>query len=313
MGPYRGPAASEWQYHHELWKIRWEQAKLTPPRRTSLDEGLLRYLAGARAAAAAHPYLGLYDPDLDDAEGTPPPLTEVYVRQQSRPAAPDAHPGPRDDSPLEPAEVVFGNDARISVVIAGPGVGKSTLLRAQVRKAADQWLADKHSAGKRSRPVPVWVSARTLVGKTTHVHEGLAAASDVLPDHGRNPSLPPERFLQLPCAGAHWQLLVDGLDELPNASERRAVLEKLKTAIAEDPPLYRCVVATRPLPHNELGVLGDTASRYELQPFALEDVHAYVGKYFKHPLAATGGLPIAPRSSSARCAAPPWPSQPAPR
>lgn len=280
MGPYRGPAASEWQYHHELWKIRWEQAKLTPPRRTSLDEGLLRYLAGARAAAAAHPYLGLYDPDLDDAEGTPPPLTEVYVRQQSRPAAPDAHPGPRDDSPLEPAEVVFGNDARISVVIAGPGVGKSTLLRAQVRKAADQWLADKHSAGKRSRPVPVWVSARTLVGKTTHVHEGLAAASDVLPDHGRNPSLPPERFLQLPCAGAHWQLLVDGLDELPNASERRAVLEKLKTAIAEDPPLYRCVVATRPLPHNELGVLGDTASRYELQPFAPEDVHAYVGKYF---------------------------------
>ncbi|WP_393052964.1 NACHT domain-containing protein [Streptomyces sp. LN549] len=206
-------------------------------------------------------------------------MTEVYA-SASRPAAPDAHPGPRDDSPLEPAEVVFGNDARISVVIAGPGVGKSTLLRAQVRKAADQWLADKHSAGKRSRPVPVWVSARTLVGKTTHVHEGLAAASDVLPDHGRNPSPHPERFLQLPCAGAHWQLLVDGLDELPNASERRAVLEKLKTAIAEDPPLYRCVVATRPLPHNELGVLGDTASRYELQPFAPEDVHAYVGKYF---------------------------------
>ncbi|MET9887595.1 hypothetical protein ABZZ20_31560 [Streptomyces sp. NPDC006430] len=50
-------------------------------------------------------------------------------------------------------------------------------------------------------------------------------------------------------------MLVDDLDEHPTADERRAVLEKLANAVAADPPLYRCVVATRPLTENELNVL----------------------------------------------------------
>jgi hypothetical protein len=71
---------------------------------------------------------------------------------------------------------------------------------------------------------------------------------------------------------------------LPNADERRAVLVKLANAVAGEPVLYRCVVATRPTADNELhvldGVLGYQAPRYDLQSFTTEDVQAYAKRYF---------------------------------
>jgi hypothetical protein len=245
-------------------------------------------LRPARKAAEHHPYPGV------PGRMNPPSLAEVYVRQRSRPAARDSHglanrddpAATRGDSTLaaadEPAEVVFRTAERVCVLIAGPGGGKSTLLRTWLRAAAGEWLDGTQKAGRAGAAIPVWVSARDLAEEKP-ISAVLADATRKLSRYGRDPELDKARFRQRPCTGAHWQLLVDGLDELPNADERRAVLEKLANAVEDDPP-YRCVVATRPLANAELDArdraLGYQAPRYCLQPFTPNDLRAYIGRFF---------------------------------
>lgn len=267
------------------WNELYEQAQ----RGTGLDEEVRAYLEAVRKAAEQHPHPGIPGQ-------TAPPLAEVYIRQRSTPVAGDVREASCGDDPAaggtgpglpaeaEPAEAVFRKADRVCVLIAGPGCGKSTLLRTWLGEAAGDWLGSAGSARKTGAAVPVWVSARSLAGEGTQVPDALAAATRSLSRYGRYPELGTARFLERPCTGAYWQLLVDGLDELPNATERRVVLEKLANAVAEDPPLYRCVVATRPLAGDELDVvdrvLGHHAPRYDLQRFTSSDLHAYTEKYF---------------------------------
>ncbi|MEU0602213.1 hypothetical protein ABZ484_28865, partial [Streptomyces sp. NPDC006393] len=271
---------------------RWKDLHAEAQRRESLDEQVRGYLNAAGKTAEQHPNAGIAD------QAATPPLAEVYVRQHSQPTGRDEQRVYRDDAPAagtgegpvavaEPAEALFrktGRTDRMCVLIAGPGIGKSTLLRTRLREAAAEWLDPTGSARRTPVAVPVWVSARALVDEQEPIAESLAAATRSLSRYGRNPALDADRFLRRPCAGAHWQLLVDGLDELPNADQRRAVLDKLAYAVTEDPPLYRCVVATRPLADHELDildrVLGHQVPRYDLQPFTPGDLHTYTEKYF---------------------------------
>jgi hypothetical protein len=267
------------------WNKLYEDAQS----RTGLDEEVRAYLEAVRRSADRHPHPGIPG-------WAAPPLAEVYVRQRSAPLAQDGHEASRGDdsaavgsgpglhAEAEPAEAVFRKADGMCVIIAGPGCGKSTLLRTRLGEAAGEWLDGAGSGGKAGAAVPVWVSARSLVREETQVADALAAATRDLSRYGRHPELGTARFLERPCTGACWQLLVDGLDELPNAAERRAVLEKLANAVAEDPPLYRCVVATRPLAGNELNVLdrvlGRQVPHYDLQPFTPGDLYTYTEKYF---------------------------------
>ncbi|MFG1858406.1 NACHT domain-containing protein [Actinomadura geliboluensis] len=250
------------------WNRLYEDAQ----RGTGPGEEVRAYLKAVRKAADQHPHPGIPGQ-------TAPPLAEVYVRQRSTPAARHGL-----HAEVEPAEAVFRKADRVCVLIGGPGCGKSTLLRTWLSEAASEWLDGTGSVGKTGAAVPVWVSAHFLARDQRPVPDALAAATRNLSRYGRHPELAPARFLARPCPGAHWQLLVDGLDELPNAAERRAVLEKLANAVAEDPPLYRCVVATRPLAGNELDVLDRLLDRraphYDLQPFTPGDLHTYTQKYF---------------------------------
>ncbi|MEU5327377.1 NACHT domain-containing protein [Streptomyces parvus] len=263
----------------------WSELFKAAQQATGLDEEVRGYLEAAWKAAEQHPYPGV------PGQVSPPSLAAVYVRQRSRLAAQDGHTtsrkgsatGPGEKSgaaPVKAAEAVFHALDRVCVLVAGPGVGKSTLLRTRLRDAASEWLHGRPPIGKSPLAVPVWISARALAGEETQVPDALAAATRKLSRYGRHPELPKARFLERPCAGAHWQVLVDGLDELPDAEERRAVLQKLANAAAQDPPLYRCVVATRPLAQAELDVLDRATPHYELQPFTTDDLHAYVDKYF---------------------------------
>ena len=131
------------------WKDLHEQAR----RPIGLDDHVRAYLEAACKAAEQHPYQGL------PGRAVPPSLAEVYVRQlNSRTArdVPDAY-GPGDqsvtDTPPEPAEAIFQKADRVCVLVAGPGGGKSTLLRTRLRDAAAGWLG---GTGKTPVAVPVW-------------------------------------------------------------------------------------------------------------------------------------------------------------
>lgn len=269
-GRVRNASAAEGLRH------AWKQLHADAQRATGLDPEVHGYLEAARKAAEQHPYPGL------SSRVTIPSLAEVYVRQFGRRTIGKGHAATGQDVAglSVSAEEVFRGPDSLCVLVAGPGVGKSTLLRTRLWAAAGEWLGSAQTGRNPAPVVPIWVSARALAGEETQVPDALAAATRKLSQHGRYPELDRTYFLERPCAGARWHLLVDGLDELPNALERRAVLEKLANAVAGEPPLYRCVVATRPLTDSELDVLSDATPRYELQPFAAEDLSAYVVKYF---------------------------------
>ncbi|MFJ4836191.1 NACHT domain-containing protein [Streptomyces sp. NPDC088747] len=273
----------------ERQRCAWKALYADAQRGSGLSEDVRVYLEAAREAARKHPHPGI---NLLD----PPSLADVYVRQHSKPAAVDAHAsalcdvpavttgGTGPSVPAEPAETMLRKADRMCVLIAGPGGGKSSLLRTRLRDVADKWLNGTEHAATAGTGVPIWVSARAFVGEETQVPDALAAATRKLSRYGRQPGLDRARFLERPCAGVHWQLLVDDLDELPNRAERQAVLEKLAHAVAAEPPLYRCVVATRPLTDNDLDVLdrvfGWQVPCYDLQPFTADDLYTYTESYF---------------------------------
>lgn len=247
--------------------------------------------------------------------GAPNPLAlaDVYVRQHARTPAADNQDSPGPDSatapadqagPAVPATEIFREDRVMCVLLGGPGGGKSTLLRAHLADSADSWLG-----GKTGTTVPVMVSAAALSG-TDLLPAALAkTVTGDLRQVGLLDELGPNFFRDAPRAGVSWLVLVDGLDEIPDAATRSAVVTMLAGAAAAGKGLYRFVVATRPLPATELGALGRDVPRYELQPFSPDDLATYATHWFhvlddpgRHATAFMTGLKLSA-----------WRSWPAPR
>ncbi|MFD8692971.1 NACHT domain-containing protein [Streptomyces sp. NPDC059651] len=239
------------------------------------------YLKAAEKAASQHPYPGsLRAPSL-------PALADVYVRQQARaPAADDLDsPSPGNATangnqagPAVPAAEVFRADHDVCVLLGGPGGGKSTLLRAHLADSADGWLG-----GMTGKTIPVMVSAAALTGTDPPPPLPSVLAKAVTGDLGQVgllDELTADFFRHPPRAGVSWLVLVDGLDEIPDADARSKVLNMLARSAEAEPGLYRFVVATRPLPATELRTLGQHVPRYELQPFSHDDLLTYATHWF---------------------------------
>ncbi|MER6571641.1 NACHT domain-containing protein [Streptomyces sp. NPDC001093] len=279
-GPERARATAWWKGTEELWKKRWEQAKETrPPTASPANAPLITaYLTAAREVARRHPHPGV------PGAGNLPPLDNVRVPRGARIPAADRQTssgpgtaGAGGDQPGAevPATEVFGHDRPICVLLGSPGGGKSTLLRTYLADVADSWLN-----GRTGKTIPVMVSAAAL-GGTDPLPTALAkAVTGELRQVGLLEELGADFFRCPPRAGGSWLVLVDGLDEIPDADTRSAVVTMLAGAAAAGTGLYRFVVATRPLPPAELDALGGQAPRYELQPFTTDDLRTYVEKYF---------------------------------
>ncbi|MCQ4044854.1 hypothetical protein ACFOSC_17455 [Streptantibioticus rubrisoli] len=234
--------------------------------------GLDVYLEAATAADRNHPYGAL--------SVSAPPLATVYVRQQAhrrvQKGEDDAQaPQPETEAEAQQlAEDVLGRD-RNCVVIAGPGGGKSSLLRTHLAASAARWRE-----GRTSATVPVLLPAAALSQRP--LPETIAeVATSTLSHFGLRHSLSAELFRAAPRPGTHWQVLVDGLDEIADRQGRLEVLSTLAAHAAEPGTPYRFVVATRPLPDGELDVLGDEVPRYVLQPFTADDLRHFAKGWFE--------------------------------
>jgi Trypsin-like peptidase domain len=235
------------------------------------------YLAAAERAAAAHPeYIGM-------ATRTVAPLTSVYLRQladrQVTPSAggaggePEPQPEPPASTRLPATEIL--EQGGTCVVLAGPGGGKSSLLRTCLATSVERW---RHGAADTA--VPILVPAVELV--TRPLFDAVANAVNAeLKWFGLPQELTPEFFRAPPDPGVPWLLLVDGLDEITSPDSRRRLLGQLD-AITQGPdaPTVRFVVATRPLPPGELDLLGAAIPRYQLQLFTAEDVLKVAAAWF---------------------------------
>jgi hypothetical protein len=264
------------------WKKLWERAKdhQNPATASTGAPELNAYLTAAREAGTRHPYPGILD-----REESLPSLPDVYMRQQARTGTSDSPHEPSlvdvtsagsNASSAVPANEVFQTDKSICLLLAGPGGGKSTLLRTHLADSAECWLDRR--AGK---TVPIMVKARALTSKDTLPKTLAKAATSELKQYGLLDALTAEFFRRPPRSGVRWLVLIDGLDEIPDASIRRTVLRMLASTAAAAPALYQFVVATRPLPAWELDELGSEVPRFELQPFSRDDLLGYATQWFR--------------------------------
>ena len=240
------------------------------------------YLTAAARAAYEHPYPGIL-PGVGL-----PPLSSVYLRQRLqhdphlRPAAGD--PADEQRAPgrlVSTHEVLALPDS--SIVVAGPGGGKSSLLRAWTTE-----LAHPDADSPHPRLAPVLVQAATLTTRST----ATSPMADPLPDalaravttelsqFGLTERLTGDFFRNPPMPQARWLVLIDGLDELASAADRQALLRSLAAHTADFPHLYRFIVATRPAPPNTLAHLGADARQYELLQFTPQDLPAVARNWF---------------------------------
>ncbi|MFD4949282.1 hypothetical protein ACFWNT_44070 [Streptomyces sp. NPDC058409] len=193
-------------------------------------------------------------------------------------------------------ETVFADGDRLRVLSAGPGGGKSTLLRRHLALASSHWLnraddAERGGSGDGGQgltAVPVLIRATSLVGAPLLPRVLARAVTEELGPYGLRAELPEEFFGRHPLPGIPWLVMVDGLDEVPDHASRLDLLERLAREAVQKPLVYRFVVATRPLPEGELDRLGPDAARFELQPFTAADVRTYAQRWFRD-LPDTGG------------------------
>ncbi|MFD7975348.1 NACHT domain-containing protein [Streptomyces sp. NPDC059071] len=227
------------------------------------DDRLGSYLRAVGAAADQLPHPGLAL-ELDA-----PSLADVYVprRTSSRTArAPAA------------AEQVFTGDDPIRVLLAGPGHGKSTLLRQHLLSASRHLLTEEADPAASTVAFPVLIRAGDLVGAPLLAPALAHAVTEEYGPYGLSEVLTEDFFRHPPRVGARWLVMVDGLDEVPDRTARLSLLDRLAREAGRTDTTYRFLVATRPLPGGELDRLPRATDRVTLEPFTDDDVRTYVHK-----------------------------------
>ncbi|MFE7354564.1 NACHT domain-containing protein [Streptomyces sp. NPDC057543] len=241
---------------------------------------LYAYLA-PQAAPEREPWIGQYFKALRDSSIThsypapvgrssPPPLMDLFVTQQVRLKSGSS------TSPFKVALSVLDHDAPITVLIAGPGGGKSTLLQRRLLMASERWW---DRAAETDAGVPVLLRAGTLTEEKI-LPRLLADATDRTFSHVLRTSPTEEAFGKPPYPDGVWLVMVDGIDEIADRSVRVKVLERIARFSASWPDRYRFVVTTRPLPGVELNSLGADTAHFELQAFSAENLRDYAAAWF---------------------------------
>lgn len=243
-------------------------------------EVLREYLTAALRAARYQPYPGVMP-------GTMPPLAAIYLRQEVRRGSARVGYGSADirgwsSRALTSTDEVLALPGSC-VVVGGPGGGKSSLLRTWTAELAGRLLQEPE-LDRTAAWVPVLVEAAAVA-------DGLRAP-DPLPDalasaavaqvHGflQPTSVLAELLRAVPVRDARWLVMIDGLDEINAAHDRERLLQTIAALAANNPPLYRFVITTRPAPDSELADLGSEIPFFELQPFSPGDLPTIVRVWF---------------------------------
>ncbi|NUS62552.1 MAG: NACHT domain-containing protein [Saccharothrix sp.] len=167
------------------------------------------------------------------------------------------------------------------VITGGPGQGKSTLSLRLAADIAERRLSDDGEPTSAERVMPLRLTARELAGRLSRPFPE-AVADSASAEYGALLASPLDpRALEGRIAGCRWLLLVDGLDEVADTTERDRLVTVLAAWAAEPSSPYRVVVTTRPIEGAALAPLQRIgAARYELQPFDERALRQFARNWF---------------------------------
>ncbi|MFN3762511.1 MAG: NACHT domain-containing protein, partial [Anaerolineae bacterium] len=221
------------------------------------------------------------------------PLAQVYtplsaVEEEAR-LAPEPSP-PSPEAPRAESTFYRGmvtrrvkvdqalREHRRIVLLGDPGSGKSTFLRYVALACAEGPEAARERLGLDDAPLPVLVPLAAYVlsvrRPSSEVHSPSSGLADFLPRYFQGLGLPDLGPLFAHCLEeGRAILLLDGLDEVTSADERRMVADAVR-ALAAAYPRCRFVVTSRIAGYDAAPLGGDFA-RLTLAPFEREDIRRF--------------------------------------
>ncbi|NUT53422.1 MAG: hypothetical protein HOV94_39975 [Saccharothrix sp.] len=203
-----------------------------------------------------------------------PPLSRIHLKRKAT---------KRDSGEEEPADLIAADRLTRfpgAQVVAGPGAGKSSLVRNLAAESARRWI--EHGEGEF---VPVPITAEDLARGGTlsdALARGVARAFGVVLSHEQLVALVTDE----PLPGVPWLVLVDGLDEVLAPDVRERVIRQIREH--REHRTHRFLVTSRPLDPHELVPLVDreTSPTYWLELFSDADLREFAVRYLReeaHP------------------------------
>ncbi|MEH1129849.1 trypsin-like peptidase domain-containing protein [Micromonospora sp. CPCC 206061] len=184
-------------------------------------------------------------------DGPAPPLSTVYVRQRAAPR----YAAPGRDAPVRSVADVLRRH-RHTLVVGGPGAGKSALVQHIVAETAAWWLDAASDAPAPYGPaLALRVPAAAMLGRQPWLELLAGAVERDLSDY-LDRGVDPDTLDPAAMPGVEWLLLVDGLDEVYDRDQRQRLIDVLGNRVAEYGSSWRFLVTTRPLFGQELAGLG---------------------------------------------------------
>ncbi|MFI9809491.1 trypsin-like peptidase domain-containing protein [Streptomyces sp. NPDC052301] len=247
-----------------------------PGRLTDTDPRAQRihaYLSAALASTREHPYVG-------SILGEAPPLADIHVGQRARPRGSGAAAIVAAElSADELMHRLLHRAKGVTLLTAGPGGGKSTLLRMVLAS-----LAARRLAGEDVHVLPVLLRASDLVRKESLPQAICRAVTRDLSRFGLLEEPSPDVFRTEPERGVPWLVMVDALDEILLPEHRREALQTIAAfgcRAEHGTSPFRFLVTTRPLPEDQVSILGADTQAFELLPFDAMELHQLAANWFR--------------------------------
>ena len=223
----------------------------------SLPDGLRTLLEAQLEESKSHPY--------GYSLGNAPPILEIYVDQWTERLMPSSMAdGSTPVVLLTIAQML--EKSRNVIVLAEPGVGKSTAINQVLRQQCMWWRDARRTAKPREAPYgPVIpITLPTDLHGCQRLPDAMARQWEQLTGAKVNARV----FGRKPPYAESWLVLIDGVDQILSTPARTDLLVRVGAWVAETSAPYRFMITSRPLLSGELGPLkAEHVGRFLLRKF----------------------------------------------